>query len=120
MKAINVKSEKSRVKMVKKLMESCGNQIGSVWFYKRSDGELRKMSYRLHVRTPTYEKKPHGKNIFYRKNKNAEKNLMTVFDTNVMRYNNKNRVCGRGGYKSIPIDGVIRLKVGGTIYKVIS
>ena len=49
MQVIETKSKREKVRRVKKLMESVGENFGSVWFYKRSDGALRKMCYRLHV-----------------------------------------------------------------------
>lgn len=116
MQELKFNRKRDRVRKVKSLIESAGNSFGSVWFYKRSDGKLRKLAYRLHVTTPTYEKKPDGK--MYRKTNDTEHNLITVFDTNTIRYNNKSRMCGRGGYKSIPLDTVCRIKVGGVIYRI--
>ena len=45
---------------VRRIMETAGNKIGSVQFIKRSSGELRKMTYRLHVKNPTVAKAPKG------------------------------------------------------------
>lgn len=120
MQVITVKSVKAKVRKVRKLMESVGNQFGAVWFIRRKDGKLRKMAYRLHVQHPSYEKVPTGKKFLYKKALDSEKNLLTVFDTNTLRYNNKKRLCGRGGFRSVPLDGVVRLKVNGEIYKIIS
>lgn len=117
MKVIKCKNAREKVRMVKKLMNSVGNQIGSVWFYKRSDGSLRKIAYRIHVTHPTYEKEPTSEKFLYKKAKDSEKNLITIFDTNFIRRNNKKRICGRGGYKSVGLDNVVRLKVGGEIYR---
>jgi hypothetical protein len=117
MQVIETKSKREKVRRVKKLMNSIGNQIGAVWFYKRSDGSLRRMAFRNHVIHPTYEKEPTGEKFLYKKAQDAEKDLKTVFDLNVMRYNNKGRICGRGGFRSVPMENVIRLKVGGTIYR---
>jgi hypothetical protein len=45
---------------LKQIIESAGTTIGSVHFIKRSDGSLRKMCYRLHVRKPSVAPVPHG------------------------------------------------------------
>ena len=120
MQVVKVKSVKDKVRKVRSLITLAGNQIGSVHFIKRSDGTKRKMSYRLHVQKPTYASSPTGKRFKQKKAKDSDNNLITVFDTNAVRYNNKSRMCGRGEYKSIPLDGVTRIKVGGEIYKIIS
>ena len=99
-------------------MLSVGNSFGAVSFRKRSDNTVRKMAFRIHVKNPTYAKKPEGK-IKFRKTQDAENNILTIFDANVVRYNNKDRMCGRGNYRSIPLDKVFRLKVGGTIYHIL-
>lgn len=119
MKVIKVKG-RAKVSKVKSLMKSIGNHIGVVHFIKRSDGRKRKMSYRLRVFNPQYAKAPTGKNSKKQKKINSDKNLMTVFDTNCFRYNNKGKLCGRGSYKSVPLDSVTRLAVGGEIYKFVS
>jgi hypothetical protein len=107
----------NKIRRVKKLIESVGNKIGSVHFIKRSDGSLRKMSYRIHVIKPTYEKQPDGKKFAYRRAIESDNHIMTVFDTNALRYSKKGKLNGRGAYRSIPLDGVVRLKVQGVIYK---
>ena len=119
MQVIETKSKREKVRKVSALMNSIGNQIGSVWFHKRSNGELRKIAFRNHVTKPQYEKEPTGEKFLYKKAKDAEKDLRTIFDCNVLRYNNKGKLCGRGAYKSLPLDGVVRLKVGGVIYRFI-
>ena len=120
MQVIKSKNTADKVRKVRKLMLSTGDLFGSVWSYKRSTGLLKKMAYRLRVQEPTYAPKPTGEKVLYKKAKDAEKNLITVFDTNMIRENNKHRMCGRGGYKSVPVDQVVRLKVGGEIYRFIS
>jgi hypothetical protein len=117
---IHVKSKSKRIRKVKSLIKSARNHIGSVWFHKRSDGTLRKLSYRLGVSNPTYCPPPTGKKFLTRKAQDSEHNLITVFDNNAIRYNNRQKMCGRGTYKSIPLDGVTRIKVGGEIYKIIA
>jgi len=119
MQVIETKSKREKVRKVKSLMNSVGDNFGSVWFIRRKDGALRKMAYKLHVQHPTYAKEPTSDKFLYKKAMDSERDLMTVFDTNVIRYNNKNRMAGRGSYKSVPLDGVVRLQVGGVIYRFI-
>lgn len=45
---------------IRELIERAGTTIGSVHFKKRKGGELRKMSYRLHVTNPSVASKPKG------------------------------------------------------------
>lgn len=120
MKILEYKDDRVRVQAVKELIQSAGNQIGSIYFRKRSDGSRRRISYRIHVRKPTYAKAPSGKNISYRKAQDSNHGLITVFDTNMIRRNNQGKMCGRGGYKSIPLNGVYRVKVNGEVYRIVS
>jgi len=112
MKELKISNVGRRVNKVRNLMRSVGNSFGSCWFYKRSDQKLRKMAYRLHVYNPTYVRKPNGGR------NRADERLITVFDANTIRYNKSGRMCGRGGYKCIPLENVVRLKVNGEIYKI--
>lgn len=118
MKVLAYKSEAEKVAGVKELMRSIGNRIGSVYFFKRSDGSRRRMSYRVRVQKPTYAKAPNGKG---KKHKaiNEKKGLITVFDTNSLIYDKKGGMCGRGGWRSVPLNSVYRLKVNGQVYKII-
>lgn len=116
MKVINVKSERARVRTIKKIMESAGNSIGNVHFIKRSDGSKRRMSYRLHVRKPSYAPAPKGSN---KKKIDIKNNQITVFDVNKVRYNRQGKMNGRGDYRTVPLDSVTRISVNGEIYKVI-
>lgn len=120
MKMIAVKSEGKRIRKVKELILSAGNRIGVVHFLKRKDGKKRKMAYRLHVLKPTYATVPTGKKFRQRQSIDADHNQLTVFDVNLIRYNNKGRMCGRGEYRSIPLEGVTRIAVNGEIYKILS
>jgi len=115
MKELVIKDEGKRVRKVRELISSAGNLFCSVHFRKREDNSMRKMCCRLHTIHPTYSGIPKGK--VDRKAEDRKHNLITVFDTNLIRYNNKKRMCGRGGYKSIPLEGVERIKVGGVIYR---
>ena len=120
MKVIEVKSVKAKVKRVRKLMESAKNHIMVVHFKTRKDGSKRKMSCRLHVVRPTYTRAPSNK-LARRKALDSDHNLMTVFDTNLVNYSKDGKkMTGRGGYRSVNLEGVTRVAVGGEIYKIIS
>jgi hypothetical protein len=117
MKVISEKNESRRIKKIQALIKSAGNRIFAVSFIKRSDGTYKKMTCRRHVSKPQYAKIPSSKN---KKSYDPKKyNLITVFDVNSLQYNSKNRICGRGSWKSIPLDSIKRIKVGGEIYKII-
>ena len=120
MKIVKVKSESRRVKIAKKLIESAGNQMGSCWFRKRSDGSKRRMSFRLHVQKPSYASKPTGKHFQETKAKDSDNHQMTVLDVNKVRYNNKGRICGRADWRTIPLETVERVAVRGEIYRIVS
>ncbi len=120
MKVVTVKSLKARVRKVKALIHMAGNQIGNVHFIKRSDGTKRRMSYRLHVSKPTYASKPTGKKFKTNKAKDSDNLQVTVFDVNKIRYNHKGRMCGRGDWRTIPLESVTRVAVAGEIYKIVS
>ena len=120
MVTIEAKNDRTRAKLVKKIIESVGNQIGSVYFRKRSDDKKRRMSFRLHVTRPSYAPVPQNKKARNRKAIENKNLMLTVFDTNKIRYNNKGNMCGRGDYRTIPLDRVERICVNGTIYKVLS
>lgn len=118
MEVLRFGSKRQKVRKVRNLIKSCGNKIGSVHFIKRTDGKKRKMSYRLHVKNPKYANSPnHRSNKKLTEDKNRY-NLITVFDVNKVIYNKKGKMCGRGGYRNIPLDNVKRIKVDGVIYKI--
>jgi len=120
MKTLTIKSESGRINKVRKLIRSVGNQIGSVHFIRRSDGKLRKMAYRLRVQSPTYATKPTGKRFLQKKERDEANLQITVFDVNKIRRDKNGRMCGRGDWRTIPLENVRRLCVGGTIYRVVS
>jgi len=119
MKVVKAKTLKARMGKVKDLILSAGNQIGNVHFIKRSDGSKRRMSYRLHVRKPSYASEPTGKKFKKRINKDSDNWQVTVLDTNKVLYNEKGVMCGRGAWRSIPLENVTRIAVGGEIYKIV-
>ena len=117
MKVIKTKSEKVRIRKVKKLLLSAGNTIGSVWFKKRSDGTLRKMCYRLHTQNPGYAPSPTGKRETKRRSLDSDNCQITVLDCNkVLR--RKGRISGRGAWRTIPLENVKRICVKGEITRV--
>jgi len=116
MKELVLKSKRARVSKVRKLIEAAGNQLVAVSFITRGDGTKRKMVFRRRVEKPTYASIPHGHRPYNPKNYD----LLTVFDTNVLKYNRQHRLNGRGGWKSIPLDGITRIKTGGMVYRIIS
>jgi len=119
MNIVKYVDKRVKVQSVKELIESAGNRIFSVWFVKRSDGSKKKMSCRRKVRSPSYSKAPSGKISYKRKLQDKANNLITVFDCNCLKYNKQDKLNGRGSFKSIPLDGIVRLKINGEIYKII-
>jgi len=113
MEIITTSSIDEKVKVAKKLLLSVGNKIGSVYFTKK-DGKLRRMCYRLHVYEPQYSKAPKGND---RRDINDRNNLLVVFDTNKVLYNDKGKMRGRGAWRSLSLERVKRICVNGKIYK---
>jgi len=106
---------------IRSKIEEAGNLIGSVHFYKREDNSLRKMSYRLHVRKPSIAKAPKEKDnsVSTKANRKAidkKNNQMTVLDANKVVKNQEGKVIGRGAWRTIPLDKVIRISNKGTTY----
>ena len=101
---------------IRQIMESVGSKIGNVHFIKRSNGELRKMSYRLHVRNPKVGKAPSGDGN--RKAADKVTDTMTVYSTNDIVKDKDGNKIGRGAYKRIPLDGVTRIVANGKVYEI--
>jgi hypothetical protein len=122
------------VEWVKEKIESAENTIGSVHFIKRSDGSLRKMSYRLHVRNPSTASAPKGmKRVCKICNKSEKEcgvgpykiigssidkkvideknNQMTVLDANKVIRDQSEKVTGRGAWRTVPLDKVVRISM---------
>jgi len=118
MKEVQIKSTPARVKKVREILYSVGNRIGAVHFKRRKDGTLRKMCYRLHTTNPSYAVKPNGKRFKQNKEKDTENLQMTVFDVNKVVRDKKGRICGRGAWRCIPLENVIRVKVNGEIFRI--
>lgn len=124
MKVITLKKDKVRARKIKQIIETAGNQICSAWFVKRSDGSLRKMAFRRHVKNPTYAPLPNSKYFKSRKTQDSKNMQLTVLDVNkVLRAKSgrrKGKISGRGAFRTIPLENVKRLCVAGTIYKILS
>jgi hypothetical protein len=121
------------ISWVKEKIEAAGTTIGSVHFTKRENGELRKMSYRLHVTSPSVAKAPKGiKTVCTcgistcqvgpfkkvpstkdRKTINTANNQMTVLDANKVVRDEAGNIIGRGQWRTIPLENVLRIKAKG-------
>jgi len=115
MQIIEKSRVRDRVRAVKSLINSAGNQIFAVSFIAKGTGLLRKMTCRRHVIKPQYTKAPSS----VKRRGNEDKGLITVYDVNCLKYNEQDRLCGRGGWKSLYLSSVTRIKVGGEIYKIV-
>ena len=106
------------ISWIRQKIELAGNLIGSVHFYKRSDNSLRKMSYRLHVKNPSTAKAPKEKNnaTKFRKDFDNKNNQMTVLDANKVIKDIDGKVIGRGAYRCIPLENVVRISNNGCLY----
>jgi len=128
------------IEWVRAKIEEVGSKIGSVHFYKRSSGELRKMTYRLHVQNPSVVKKPSSNSSkdckisskfdivdaitdMYKRQKrqmiNNNNDQMTVYDCNKVVRDNNGVVIGRGDYRTIPLDRVVRIKSNGRTFEIV-
>ena len=105
---------RDKVRFVNRLIKESGNQMVGITFIKRSDGSRRMIAGRFRVSKPQYASIPSGKKMRY---STKDKNLAVIFDVNVLRYNNKGKLCGRGDWKSFGLEGVERFKTNGVIYK---
>lgn len=122
------------VEWVKQQIMKAGTTIGSVQFLKRTDNSLRKMCYRLHVHKPSIAKTPKGiiKDIpaiiskdsdgntllrFNRVNRrlvDKANDQMTVLDANKVIRDESGKIVGRGAWRTIPLDRVVRIVNKGT------
>ena len=108
---------------IKEKIELAGNLLGSVHFYKREDNTLRKMSYRLHVRKPSIAKTPSDKSSGFtakrkldRKTVDSKNNQMTVLDANKVVRDAEGKIIGRGAWRTVPLDNVVRISNRGVTY----
>jgi hypothetical protein len=116
---------------VRETIEKAGTTIGSVHFRKRSDGKLRKMAYRLHVKNPSFASAPKGlrevgedsskHEVRYKMSRKVierNHNQMTVFDANKVIRGDDGAILGRGAYRTIPLENVERISNRGVIYTI--
>jgi hypothetical protein len=132
---------------VREVIEDAGTKIGSVHFNKRANGELRKMSYRLHVQNPSVAAAPKGakkaiqectvchrtgddltddcknwlipvptKPAKSKKDIDISNTQVTVLDTNKVVRDKAGKVIGRGAWRTVPLENVVRIKNNGTTY----
>lgn len=127
------------VKVVREWIEGAGTKIGSVHFKKREDGSLRKMSYRLHVQNPSVAKRPNTSSkrvcevcgssdkeckvgpfkvvpVVSKKVIDDRNDQMTVLDTNKTVRDENGKVKGRGAWRTIPLENVVRICNNGVTY----
>ena len=113
-KTVKCKSVPEKIKRVKKLILSAENTIGAVSFIKRSNRQLRNMSFRLHVKNPSYAPKPvMGKSKW---KKDLENLQMTVLDVNKVIRDSAGKIIGRGAYRTVPLENVVGVVVKGRSY----
>ena len=132
----NIRAIKPPVSWVKAQLLKAGDKFGSVWFYKREDATLRKLCYKLHVAKPKYVAAPRQEGLgkvksikrkdgmevltFSKHKVMAENNnLLTVFDVNYVQRDKDGKVTGkRGGYRSVPLENVVRIFAGGELVEI--
>ncbi len=119
-KTIRTRTLPARIKKVRSLMESAGSKIAAVHFRKRSDGELRTMSYRLHVKKPSTAPAPKGNKGAATKIKDKDNLQMTVLDVNKVVRDKEGNIIGRGAYRTVPLENVERISVGGEVYQILT
>ena len=123
---------------VQQTIENAGTTIGSVHFTKRTNGEYRKMSYRLHVTKPSSASVPKGltnkakdysspstlvkdgittlKWSLSKKDIDKAHQMMTVLDANKVVKDEQGKIIGRGAWRTIPLENVVRIVNKGTEY----
>jgi hypothetical protein len=106
-KSVKTKSLPARIKKVRTLIQSAGGTIGSVEFTKRSNGEVRKMAYKLRVQ-PTTKRKTEKK--IDTRSKDIDNLQMTVFDTNARE--------SKSSYRVIPLENVTMVRVKGVVHNI--
>jgi len=132
------------VEWVREVIQDAGTTIGSVHFNKRSDGELRKMCYRLHVKRPSVAIAPKGLTQIcsccgkaagkcsigpytyeVKKSKRSKRKVdlandqITVLDANKVVRDKEGKVIGRGAWRTVPLEKVVRISNKGTTYTII-
>lgn len=108
-----IKLSKPSFRKVREIIEQTGHNIGCVHFFKRQNGDLRKMCYRLHVRKPSAAPSPKG---IKKKDVDKINNQITVFDTNKTIRNDNGDIVGRGAWRTISLEKVVRVSCKGKTY----
>ena len=107
-----------RVKKVREKILNAGNTIGSVEFIKRTDDTKRLMSFRLHVVNPSFASSPVSGSKKRDKYYNIENMQLTVLDVNKNIRDASGTIIGRGAYRTIPLENVLKISVRGVVYEV--
>lgn len=115
-KVLRFKTMPCRINKVRDLILSANNTIGAVEFVKRSTGELRKMTYRLHVDNPSVAPQPRG--LRNTKAINDNNLQLTVLDLNKVVRDENDQIVGRGAYRTIPLEKVKSVTVKGVTYRI--
>lgn len=102
------------IEEIRERMKQSGGHLGSVHFHKRKGGELRKMSYKLGVTNPSTGPKPKGNSN--RKSVDIKNNQMTVYDVNKVVRDKEGKIVGRGAYRTVPLENVVRIRNNGITY----
>lgn len=124
------------ISWVQQTIENAGTTIGSVHFTKRTNGEYRKMSYRLHVTKPSSASIPKGLANRVKDYSNPSTSVkdgittlkwskkdidkahtqLTVLDANKVVKDEQGNIVGRGAWRTIPLENVVRIVNKGTEY----
>jgi len=115
---------------IRLLLNQAGNKIASVHFVKRGDKSLRKMCYRLHVKSPSHANAPKTQDLLKKQKRklvNQNNTQMTVFDVNKVlkddsgqTLKNENGRNKRGAWRTIPLENVVRVCIDGITYEIVS
>ena len=102
---------------VRKLVDGFGAEIFSALFFKK-DGSVRTMACRLHVKKNlsdlAYSNPSDARSSNWRKDEDAEHNLITVYDMNKIVGDNV-----KGAYRRINIDTLVEIRHGGIVYHIV-
>ena len=74
------------------------------------------MSFRLHVRKPSYASKPHSNK--HKSFVDRDNLQMTVLDVNKVIKDSNGFIIGRCDWRTIPLENVERIAVKGKVYNI--
>jgi hypothetical protein len=100
--------------VVRDLINKTGNRIFGVTFTKKN-GEIRKMTARLHVRHPKHSPAPFGYNDRAEQDRRTE--TVTVYDMNKVIGHTQDGKPLKGAYRCFKAANVKELKVNGEVYR---